>query len=83
MNQNDYETGFNRDERFIFNKFRGKELGIIMENNQPERSKREDSNRVTTVTIESSSKLPKVKFSEDMLKRKDSGCGALNTQETE
>jgi len=42
MNPNDYETGLNRDERYLLNKIRMKEIEAIESNIQPERSKRED-----------------------------------------
>jgi len=48
---------------------------------QPERSKREDSIKITTV-INDNSGLPKIVFSQDMLTKKESRCGALNSVET-
>jgi len=42
MKGNDYDTGFNRDERCLLNKIRMEQLEVIEKNNQPERSKRED-----------------------------------------
>jgi hypothetical protein len=43
MNKNDYETGLNRDERYLLNKIRMKKIEIIERNNQPECGKQEDS----------------------------------------